>query len=164
MPRARASFPTITANGSAHKGTGNNDRVADIMADYYTKIDRIFQADVTSTLQATEGKATEYPIETSKEYDYPDSQRQSKPADRNHGEEYSSDEKNLEVILETRLKMEQICVVISHLDDDMKKLEDDGELLVAVRKNLNDLGRNFWDWLLEKQGDEKAEAVTSNSA
>lgn len=140
--KARASFPpTIYENSNvtenSHESCGepeHRDKVADIMARYYTRIDEIFRTEPSSDGRPRGGRPADDSLEGIEKSALADTTR---PPAREH----------MDIINESRLKVNRISTIFSKIDDEVRKLETDGRLLSAVRENLDGLGRDFWDWL-----------------
>lgn len=143
MLKARASYPTaIYDRNNGSEAPEAEEKVSDIMARYYTKIDEIFQVEAVKQRAA----AGEKPVESAERQEPRncDGAPEALPAVPD-ASEYP------DLMGKYRQKIDKISTAFSRLDADMKKLEDDGQLLSTVRENLQDLGRNFWDGLLEKK-------------
>jgi hypothetical protein len=143
MLKARSSFPSVIYNNDCiAEKTMHSDRVADIMARYYKRIDEIFQADALKRRVPDDGEAGNSPEgeEHPETINSPSSSALTDTA-------LPDAQKYLNVIEKSKRKLKKISTSFSLLDEDMKKLEDDGHLLSTVRENLDNLGRNFWECL-----------------
>jgi hypothetical protein len=143
MLKARSSFPSVIYNNDySTDKTVHSDKVTDIMARYYKRIDEIFQADALKQRVPDEGEAGN----SSEGEGHPDTI--NSPASSGLTDTALPDtQKYLNVIEKSKRKLNKISTSFSLLDEDMKKLEDDGHLLSTVRENLDNLGRNFWEYL-----------------
>jgi hypothetical protein len=137
MLKARSSFPSVIYEENRFPGESlQKGRIANVMARYFARIDALYQ---TETMRRSEftGSQTD--------------------AARPDAQEYTN------IISESRLKVKKISAAFNKFDNDMKKLQDHEQLVSTVRKNLDSLGRNFWDWLLHNP-DGINESASSNSS
>lgn len=152
MLRARSSFPTViydnyednsVDNNERHEELSPSDRVAKIMAKYYTKIDEITQADIKKHEGLAKKQAKTNTSESRELLNPVDNKGQMNNEPGIPGQE-KPDMKRLYIIQESRQKVKQISNSFNRTDDDMKKLEREGQILSIVRKNLDTISRKYF--------------------
>lgn len=159
MLKARNNFPTViydnnisnsasntVDNNEEYKEPGRSDRVAKIMARYYTKIDEITQADIAKHEGLAKKQTEANTWENTEQLNYIDSQEQMNTESCNPNKEQPDMQKRLDIIHESRQKVKQISNSFIRTDDDMKKLEREGQILSIVRKNLDTMARKYWGY------------------
>ena len=150
MLKARPSFPSaVYEKNKPPVESDGGDRVADIMARYYTRMEEIFKTEVTGQNELADGQT----VDNSHECGIISGSIAG--AGRLNSVTAPLDTPRLDMreymnnIKKSRRKVKQISNVINKFDDNMKELENEGQLLITVRENLDNLGLNFWDWLLD---------------
>lgn len=125
MLKARSSFPTVIYENDEgqHDPPGRVGRVADIMARYYTKIEEIIQAEIKKQNEMAG----------------------IRPADNTQPSTGETNiQESIDIIRQSRQKVKQISNDFNRTDDDMKKLEREGQILSIVRKNLHTISRKYF--------------------
>ena len=148
MVKAGPSFQSIHyGNNGDSVGCLRHDKVADIMARYYARFDKntrtaAFDAEKLSEKQPHNSSYQRdfIPVETG-------TQNQPESVGVLLEKKRQADSLNLENIGRSRLKMEQTNNILENLGSEMKRLEVEGDFLRTVRNNLDEMDRNFWDWL-----------------
>jgi hypothetical protein len=125
MLKARTSFPTVVYENDEghHDPPGRVGRIADIMAKYYARIEEIVQAEIKKQNEMAG----------------------LRPADNTHQSAEETDiQGSMDIIRQSRQKVKQISNDFIRTDDDMKKLEREGQILSIVRKNLDSISRKYF--------------------
>ena len=152
MVKASTSFPSVIYDNNENNSVDNNerheqlspsDRVAKIMAKYYTKIDEITQADIEKHEDFAKKQAKINTSESRELLNLTDIQGQMN-TEPDIPDQEKPDMKRLYIIQESRQKVKQISNAFNRTDDDMKKLEREGQILSIVRKNLNIISRKYF--------------------
>lgn len=155
MLKAGSSFPTVIYENNAddtisadnterHEEPRRSDRVSKIMAKYYTKIDEITRADIAKHEELARKQARTNVSENRGQLYPTDSQGQMNNESGTSGKENSDMQKRLYIIQESRQKVKQISNSFVRTDDDMKKLEREGQILSIVRQNLDTISRKYF--------------------
>jgi NAD-dependent SIR2 family protein deacetylase len=124
MLKATTSFPSVIyENDERPNPPGRAGRVAEIMAKYYARIEEIIQAEIKKQNEMA-GK---------------------QPADNAHQSAEKTDiQESINIIRQSRQKVKQISSDFNRTDDDMKKLEREGQILRIVRKNLDTISHKYF--------------------
>jgi hypothetical protein len=148
MLKAQPSYPTSIYADKGHVVEhSRRDKVADVMSRYYTRLDEIFHTGVTEQSKPARSQPTDF------SYQCGATSGAITGAGRSNTMAIPFNTAKLDFleymnsIKQSRRKVEQISTIFSKFDDNMKQLENEGQLLNAVRENLGNLGLNFWDWL-----------------
>ena len=125
MLKAGTSFPSVVYKNDQGQPepAGSAGRIAEIMAKYYVKIDKIIQAEIKKQNEMAGIRPGD----------------NSRPS---MGE--PNIQESLDIIRQSRQKVKQISNDFCRTDDDMKKLEREGQILSIVRQNLHTISRKYF--------------------
>ena len=118
------------------------------MARYYARIGKIARPETLEVLELSEKQSQDDIYQCDNMSVNTGTQNQPESIDFLLERKRVADNENLENINRSRLKVKQTNTVLKELGREMKRLEVGGDFLRTVRNNLDEMDRNFWDWLL----------------
>ena len=146
MLKARTSFPSVIyENNEYYDEPGQNGRVADIMARYYTKIGKIVQAEIMKQNELANTQPPDNSYQNTEQSVQTDSPEQRDNTSSVPDSTQPDITESLDIIKKSKQKVKLIDTAFNRTDDDMKKLEREGQILSMVRRNLDNMTRKFWD-------------------
>jgi hypothetical protein len=145
MVKARTSFPSVIYEDNDHHDESVRvGKVADIMGRYYTRIAEIVQEEIMKQNELAGIKPEDTTSQSTELSTIVDSQDQVNPEPDVSSEAEFDTQEPLDIIHKSRRTVKRISTAFNRTDDDMKKLEREGQILSIVIKNLNAISRKYF--------------------
>lgn len=154
MVRASTSFPAViyedSENLDNHENHDNHDesvrvgKVAEIMGRYYTRIAEIVEEEIMKQNELAGIKPEDTTSQSTELSTIVDNQVQVEAEPDDSSEAEFDTQEPLDIIHKSRRTVKRISTAFNRTDDDMKKLEREGQILSIVIKNLNAISRKYF--------------------